>query len=165
MTDKAIPLGSTVVCVATGVQGYAMTSTEMFNGNVRYSVQPKDTEGTKMLDAWDIDQQALDIIDKGIFKRCVTPPPNDIKVGERVKDILSGFEGIVGSKTTHLNGCVFCIVVPQVKETALLNDAPSGSYIAVERLTRVDGGVVEKREEVSAPARRTGGPSTRSIRA
>lgn len=164
MTEKIIPLGTTVKCVATGVRGYAMTVTETFNGNLRYGVQPKDEEGVKMPDAWEIDHHTLDIIDEGISARGTPPPPSDIAVGERVKDALSGFEGIVANKTTHLNGCVYCLVVPQVKKETLLNEAPAGSHIAVERLVKVDGGVTVKREKESTPERRSGGPSTRSVR-
>lgn len=159
-----IKLGTTVRCVASGVEGYAMTATEMFNGNIRYGVQPMDKEGKTMLDAWDIDQQTLDIVDDGISARGIEPPPTDIKVGESVKDILSSFQGIVSSMTTHFNGCVYCLVVPKVKEATLLNDAPAGSHIPVERLTRIGEGVSAKREEASVPERRTGGPSTKSVR-
>lgn len=162
---QEIKLGTTVRCVATGVQGYAMTATEMFNGNIRYGVQPKDDEdSTKMLDAWDIDQQTLDIVDDGISDRGTEPSEHSIKVGERVKDILSDFEGIVSAITNHFNGCVYCLVIPQVKATSLLTDAPAGSHIPVERLIRVDEGVLAKREEASIPARRTGGPSTKAVR-
>lgn len=165
MTEKTIQLGSTVRCVATGLQGFAMTMTEMFNGNIRYGVQPKDADGSKIPDSWDVDHQTLDVIDDGISARSIKAPPNRIKVGERVKDMLSGFEGIASSKTTHFNGCVYCTVIPQVKEKALLNEAPTGSYIPVERLTKVDEGVMSKREEASKPELRTGGPSTKSQKA
>lgn len=169
MTDKEkfIKLGSTVKCVATGLQGYAMTMTEMFNGNIRFGVQPKDADGVKIPDSWDVDHQTLDVIDEGISARSINASPSHlrIKVGERVRDTLSSFEGIVSSKTTHFNGCVYCTVIPQVKEKALLNEAPTGSYIPVERLVKVDEGVMAMREKASTPELRTGGPSTKSQKA
>jgi len=40
----------------------------------------------------------------------------DIKLGMKVKDIVSGFTGIVTSYTTFLNGCVRLCVDPPMKK-------------------------------------------------
>lgn len=36
-----------------------------------------------------------------------------IELGDKVKDIITGFEGIVVAKTEWLNGCVRCNIQPQ----------------------------------------------------
>ncbi len=163
MSTVSIKLGSTVECAASGVRGYAVAVSEMFNGNLRYSVQPHSEDGDKMLDAWDIDQQILIVVDDGISERATTPPSHELQVGMQVRDVLSGFEGSISTITTHINGCVMCVVIPKVKEASLLNEAPSGSFLPVERLEQIGNGarpIVEKVRKTP----NTGGPSTRSLR-
>lgn len=164
MSSNPISLGSTVKCAVSGVQGFVVTCTETFNGNLRYGVQPSSEDGKSMPDAWDIDHQTLDVIDEGISSRAIPAPENTIEVGMLVRDILSDYVGTVASKTTHLNGCIYCLVVPKINPKSLLSDAPAGTHIAVERLVKDGEGVLAARKQVSTPELRTGGPSTRSIR-
>lgn len=39
-----------------------------------------------------------------------------IRLGQKVKDKISGFEGIVTGRAEYLTGCTQCVVVPPVDE-------------------------------------------------
>jgi hypothetical protein len=74
------------------------------------------------------------------------------ELGDRVKDRVSGFTGIVVSRTEYLNGCKQYGVNPPIHEGKMVE----GYNIDGQQLELVDGGLnetkpVEKRE--------TGGPS------
>jgi len=69
-------------------------------------------------------------------------------LGNKLRDVVSGFEGIAVSRVQYLNGCVqYCLQAP-VKDGA----RPSGEYVDENQLEFVEAGV-------SVPAPGTGGPS------
>jgi hypothetical protein len=155
-----IPLGSTVRCIITGLQGCASTETEQINGNVRYDVQPKSEDGKAMPDAWAIDLQSLEVVDAGISGRASAPRKHSIKTGQQVRDRITGHEGIVTDIATYFNGCVFASVVPRKTDKSILGDgAPGGSMLPVERLEVTGAGLT-----LPAETKPTGGPSQRAAR-
>jgi hypothetical protein len=56
-----------------------------------------------------------------------------VKLGQHVKDRVSGFEGIAIGKTTYLNGCDRILVQPKVKPDGTLPGKIPGSLQAVSR--------------------------------
>lgn len=159
---KLIPLGSTVRCIITGLTGCATTETHQINGNVRYDVQPRSEDGKGMPDAYVIDMQSLEIVDAGISGTATKPREHSFKTGQKVRDVISGHEGVVTDILTFINGCVFATVVPRKTDKSLLSDgAPAGSMLPVERLELVDEGI---RGRIAAAPMPTGGPMTRAVR-
>lgn len=71
-----------------------------------------------------------------------------IKLGIKVRDKVTGFEGIATAKIKYLNGCVQFCVKPQATGNGKM---PEGEYIDVAQLEPVGVGV-------SIVASPTGGP-------
>lgn len=78
-----------------------------------------------------------------------------IKLGDRVKDKISGFKGIVVCRSEWLNGCVRITIQPEACKSGNPLDAQTYDEHQIERL----------QETAIAPARvATGGPSIKPTR-
>jgi hypothetical protein len=66
----------------------------------------------------------------------------DIRLGMKVRDVVTGFEGIVIARCEYLNGCLQYGVAPKQKkgETTM----PDSIYIDFQRLEVVGDGVAPK---------------------
>lgn len=71
-----------------------------------------------------------------------------IKLGQRVKDKVTGFEGIATAKVIYLNGCVQFCVKPKVDEKGKMVE---GEYIDEEQLEVVGEGFAVDREPNGGP--------------
>lgn len=58
-----------------------------------------------------------------------------IKLGCKVRDTVSGFEGIVVARVEYLNGCTQCAVLPKIGEDGKM---PTAEYIDHQRLEVTD---------------------------
>ncbi len=181
-TTKPVRLGNVVVDPVSGVSGTAIALVEMLNGSVRYSVQPKTGKHDKQSvpDAYDIDVHLLDHVGDGMTWRVTPAPEVPIKLGDRVRDKVTGLVGIATTKTTFLNGCVYFIVSAAVTADKP-TEVPTAVFIPFARLDVVEPGAfkptppvsladrvlntVARGEPVSFPPPPTGGPTTRSHRA
>lgn len=74
------------------------------------------------------------------------------KLGEKLRDRVTGFEGIATSRTEYLNGCVQYVLTPKIKKGE--TKYPTGVDLDEENLVRVSAGVTPKLKSV-----RTGGPA------
>jgi len=75
----------------------------------------------------------------------------EIKLGQKVKDIVSGVTGIAVSRCEYLNGCVQYGVCPKIK---LGKESESKDmYIDCEVLEVIDDGILKKKKIT-----KTGGP-------
>lgn len=73
-----------------------------------------------------------------------------IKLGSRVKCMVTGFVGIATARVEYLNGCNQLCVKPPIKESDP-NKMPEGQYIDEQQLVYVDEGV-------NVVQKQTGGP-------
>lgn len=73
----------------------------------------------------------------------------EIKLGSKVRDKVTGFEGIATAKIEYINKCVQYCVKPPIDKDGKMVD---GEYIDVEQLEIVDTEMIE----INAQA--TGGP-------
>jgi len=91
--------------------------------------------------------------------------PHKFTLGQRVRDRVTGFEGIVTTRVEHLNGCVQYLVKPHVVEKDdEASKMPDGHYIDDVQLAYVDEGIVESVGHFHtrlAVEQATGGPSHR----
>ncbi len=78
-----------------------------------------------------------------------------IKLGQKVKDIVSGFTGIAICRMEYLNGCVRYTV--QAKKTKD-NEVPNMD-VDVEQLVKVDDGLLKKKKVT-----KTGGVKTFAVK-
>lgn len=73
----------------------------------------------------------------------------NIKLGSKVRDIVTGYTGIAVNRVEYLNGCIQYCVKPSVGKDGAL---PAGEYIDDQQLEILaDGGI-------SVPTKETGGP-------
>jgi hypothetical protein len=80
-----------------------------------------------------------------------------ISLGDKVRDVVTGFEGIVIARTDWLNGCVRFVVQPDKIEKN--GKQPEGVSIDEQQLEVLEAGKIKLRahlEERAAP--KTGGP-------
>ena len=63
-------------------------------------------------------------------------------LGCKVRDIVTGFEGIAESKHIYLNGCVRYGITPKMKTVNM--EMPKSSTFDVEQLEWIDNGVNDK---------------------
>lgn len=79
-----------------------------------------------------------------------------IKLGVKVKDIYSGFIGMVVARTEYINGCVQCEVVPRVGKDNKLIDA-----VAIDEGSLVE---VSVKKKSIVKKKSPGGPYRRASR-
>ena len=72
-----------------------------------------------------------------------------IKLGSKIRDGVSGLEGIATARVVYLNGCTQYCLAPAIKEGE--NSLPKGYYIDQGQLEFVD-------DEITQEAKETGGP-------
>jgi len=71
-----------------------------------------------------------------------------IKLGKKVKDIVTGFEGIAVSRVEYLNGCVQYGIKPKAKKGCIvLEDA---TYIDAQQLEVIGKGVTVETRSTGA---------------
>lgn len=155
---QTIKLGSTCTDKATGYTGVAVSKVELLNGNVQYAIVPKAKPDSGDYPAGiNLDADQLAVVDEGISADAKCAASTDLKVGEKVKDLVTGMSGIIIHKTTFLNGCVyFTVSVKDVKKD------PTELFLPVERVERVSSGILPKLTKAKKP---TGGPSVPMRRA
>lgn len=73
-----------------------------------------------------------------------------IELGNKVKDIVTGFVGIATSRVTYLNGCKQICITPPVGKDGKVEE---GRYVDIGQIESIGDGINVK-------ARRTGGPQS-----
>ena len=156
-TPEPFKLGDTLRDAVSGYQGIAVNRTDFLTGNQQFTLErpfdPKVKDGS--VDTRVFDSVQLDYTCPG-FSGAVAEPEVAIKLGEKVKCIITGHTGIAVRKVAFLNGCVyFTVVSPSDKTGKSLED-----FIEHKCLTRVGAGVtalIAKR--MAASDTPTGGPA------
>lgn len=158
--SEQITLGCIAQDLSSGFEGTVTSKLELFNGNVQYALQPKMAEGaTSLPESMAFDAALLVYKGPGVSDRASPAQQTDIEVGDEVVDIVSGHDGIVTTKTTFINGCVYCEVTTR-KEG---KKSESKTYFtSCTRLERRNTKVTPIAPEGEKP---TGGPTTRAFRA
>jgi hypothetical protein len=78
-----------------------------------------------------------------------------MKLGQRLKDKVSGFTGIATSRTEFLNGCVRIALSPPVDKEGKMVDE---RWFDMQQLELVDDGILPKEEPEAVQRMATGGP-------
>lgn len=79
-----------------------------------------------------------------------------IKLGDKVRDTISGLEGIVTQRTEFLNGCIQYALQPKIKKGT---DMPPAWHIDEEQLEVIEKKKPAKKKKKSAP----GGPTRKAL--
>lgn len=152
MASKEIALGKKLRDKVSGFTGIASVKTEFLTGNVQYElVMQVDKSGKSEFRSFDEFQ--LEYVGEGI-DAIKAPGDTGIRLGEKVKDIVTGGTGIATLKSTFLNGCVYYSVVTQDQKD------PKEYFTEYRRLTRVSAGVMATiAKRMGTDSVRTGGPA------
>ena len=68
-----------------------------------------------------------------------------IELGQKVKDLATGFEGITISKVRYYNGCVQYCVIPTITDKS---KRPDGEYIDEGQLEVIGDGLLATKKQV-----------------
>lgn len=67
--------------------------------------------------------------------------------GTKVRDVVTGFTGVITARVEYLTGCNQCAVQPPVNDKG---EIPDGRYIDEDRLVAVEGAEVVKLDTKTA---------------
>ena len=148
-----LKLGMWMRDTVTGFSGYAINKMFFLNGCIQYALRPKAKNPTELPDSVWVDDQQL-LVDKKIkpLMRNVQNADNGFKLGQTLKDSITGFSGIATGKAEFLNGQVQFGLKPKQKEGE--TKVPEAEWFDASQLVFVNSGVL-KTKKVS----NTGGPS------
>lgn len=155
-----IRLGYTARDKVSGFTGVAHSRLEFLTGNVQYSLQPPAKDGV-LPDLIAFDEHQLEEVPGAAVPSIAPPADTGVKLGEKVKDIVSQVEGIATRRVIFLNGCVYYTVqdVKANKDGSIVEH-----FLEWKRLERTGAGVTAKIAKRDEPAKvRTGGPNTRGM--
>ena len=71
-------------------------------------------------------------------------------LGKKVRDKITGFEGIATAKVKYINGCIQYCVKPKIDSTGKM---PDGEYIDVQQLDIIDEGTDIEGTDTGGPQR------------
>lgn len=143
----------------TGVQGIAISYSEVLSGTVQYGIRfPKKDGEEKYPDAVYLDEHLLEEAGPGI-SHLALPPQTGIPVnlGDEARDTITGIRGVVIERVDFLNNCVFFTIQPKAKFWQ--RQKPEELFVDFKRLR-----VLKHAKTVAAPMthtavpQRTGGP-------
>lgn len=87
-------------------------------------------------------------------------PYEGIEMGDKVKDTLSGFTGVVLARSEHMTGCNQLYILPVSDKD---NDMKDGHWFDVERIEKLKAAVIEVKprltgRDVPPPSRTVNSP-------
>lgn len=106
-----IKLGMTIKCLQSGLEGTASTKRWTLDGSVTFAIQPVSESGNVLHDSIYVDYHSIAIVDNHLSGRAEPEDPTcKVQLGDRVRDVISGFEGVAFEKMMFLNGCVYFMI-------------------------------------------------------
>jgi hypothetical protein len=143
-----VRLGDRVRDEISGLEGIASARYEYLYGCVRVCVRPEKLKDGKPVESTVFDEAQLRVVKAGV----VAPshfPASSIALGDKVKDTITGYAGVVTGRFTSLHAHVQFGVQPQ----ELKDGKPVESFT-------FDAGSLElvKPKKVEPIAKQTGGP-------
>lgn len=151
-------LGNEVKDKASGVTGICVSVLLQANGNIMLGIEPPAKDNKKE-DAHFFDIGIIEVLGIGVTESVPEPEivtPFDI--GDKVKDKISGYAGVVNSISWFLNGCAqYCVISEKLDKES---GKPISEFFLTERLTLVGENTAVKQ----TVRKQTGGPSTKVVR-
>lgn len=170
MKSKEIVLGNVVRDVLTGYKGIASSKVEMLGGNVQLCIQPQIDECQEKMvypDAMNLDHHTLDFVSDGIANRTTAPIPITVQLGDKIRDTVTGLEGIATVRYTYMNGCRYYNLQPHsvVDKQSGITGVPESHHLNQARLEVTKPLVVDIPVAKPTTAGRVpGGPATKAMR-
>lgn len=97
------PQGIKAECKLTGFSGIITIRSQMINGCIQYALQPKSKKNSNYIpDAYHLDEQSL------VTEELTKPETVNFafETGDRVRNRISGFTGIVVDRVQFFNKCI-----------------------------------------------------------
>ncbi len=108
----------------TGFEGLATGRSDMLTGCTQFSVQPQGKPDA-ILEGKQIDYHTLEVIGPGISD--IAPIEDQtvtLKLGQKVRDKISGYTGTTVDRVTFFNGCVYFGVQREATASNMFGELP-----------------------------------------
>jgi len=160
-------LGKTVRDRISGVTGIADQYIEKLSCASQYAIQPLG-DGKTLPDSWAFDVINLEVVDGPTIDVVPADASVVVKLGDKVRDVIVGTEGVAVKRATYINGCVFFTVSGHV-DKPMLKDDPGTAVVVHSQLEVIDAGWFGRVNPKTASAQVgtapvTGGPRERAYR-
>lgn len=159
-----VELGMRLREVVSGVEGIAWSRRETLAGSTQISVQPSG-DGKTLPDAYNFDWQTLEILSSGVAHLSSPEDPTvKVKVGDKVKNPITGMNGVAIEKVTWMNGCVKFLVQGKDRE----DGTPRFNWEDHQILEILDKPrfvpPIVKEQTPEQKVKPTGGPTSKALR-
>jgi len=145
-----VKLGQTVKDLVTGFEGVAVCRADYLHGMPRVDVQPPIKKDGSVPDEHAFDESQLVIIKKTPMMK-ILKAKQLIKLGQKVIDPVTDYQGIAFGRAVYLNGCSRICVASKHKEGEKYK---SGVWFDEPQLK-----IVQERRKVAEGKKWTGGPA------
>lgn len=132
----------------SGFEGIIIAASAFATGINMFEIQPQGlTEDGKPWDTVWIEEPTCTLVEESVLEAPVLGVPL-FRFGDRVRDVVSGFEGVVHNITSFLNGCTrYGLISVDLCEGKTNMEGFDGIYLQLL-----------KASVVAPPAKKTGGP-------
>ena len=109
-----IKLGDRAKDLISGFEGIVVGRSEWLAGCPTLTIQPEKSKGNSLPDAKTFDEPGCELLKSGVRNRVIlAQAPVTLNLGDRVRDRITKFEGIVTGKTEWLMGCNRVCIQPE----------------------------------------------------
>lgn len=141
-----VKLGQEVRDKVTGFTGTAAAEVEYLYGCNQIGVSPKMSDSGDVKDAEFFDIGRLEYVGDGISAEGGTPNwPDKVKLGNEIKDKITGFTGIATGRVRYLFGNVSYGIVPKVNDNG---EMKSIQYFDSGRVEVIGRGIAPEEVQV-----------------
>ena len=123
----------------TGYQGSATARLETLDGTIQFCLVKEMGDDGKYPEGTYIDFERLEQISDPLIDVSERHAP--FNLGDRLKDKISGLEGIATAKVDYMNGCLHYAITPKKLKKEI--KPPKTEYVPVEFLELVKAKVVK----------------------
>ena len=123
MTDNVIEIGDKVKDKVSNLEGTVVAKTDYLYGCSRIAIQYGFDRDGKPLEALSVDEPQATLLEKKVIARESFSKERVIKLGDKVMDIVSDFEGIAFGRAEFLYGCTRIAIAPKKGKDGKLIDS------------------------------------------
>ncbi len=114
MTIKGtVKPGDLVRCKVTKIEGIVVVRHDYLYGVSRIGIQPEGSHEGKMHETLHVDLPQAELLEKKTVSRDGMIAKSKIRLGDKCRDIISGFEGICTGTAEWLYACTKVMLTPQ----------------------------------------------------
>ncbi len=135
MKNEKIELGDEVKDIVTGFRGIITAKYIYLNGCIRFSIQPEVDKDGKLPTYETFDEPLLKILEKNKIKYSyIKNHISKIKLGDEIKDKVTGFKGIAVIKLIYLTSSDRFAIQPKIDKDQKFIDSLTFDEDQLEKL-------------------------------